>query len=235
MADRPSLLLLPGLLCDDALWAPQVEVLAGQTDIRIADLTRDDTVAAMARRALAGAPERFALAGLSMGGYVALEIMATVPERVERLALLDTSARADTPEQTRRRQGLIALAGRGQFKGVTPRLLPMLIHPARIADEALTRIVMGMAERVGKEAFLRQQQAIMGRPDRRSLLPKIRVPTLVLCGSEDALTPVDLHRELASGIATSRLAIVPDCGHLSTIERPEPVNAAFARWLATSD
>ena len=235
MAGRPSLLLLPGLLCDEALWGPQVAALGDRADIRIADLTQDDSVAAMARRALHGAPERFALAGLSMGGYVALEIMAKAPERVERLALLDTSARADTPEQGRRRRGLIALAGRGQFKGITPRLLPMLIHPARIADEALTGIVIGMAERVGKDAFLRQQQAIMGRPDRRSLLSAIRVPTLVLCGNEDALTPVELHRELASGIATSRLTVVPECGHLSTIERPEAVSAAFARWLATSD
>lgn len=232
MADRPSLLLLPGLLCDGALWSPQVAALAGQIDVQVADLTKDDSVAGMAKRALDGAPERFALAGLSMGGYVALEIMATAPGRVERLALLDTSARADTPEQTRRRQGLIALAGRGQFKGVTPRLLPMLIHPARIEDEALTGVVMGMAERVGKDAFLRQQRAIMGRPDRRSMLARIRVPTLVLCGNEDALTPVELSREMASGIATSRLTIMPDCGHLSTIERPEPVNAALGRWLA---
>ena len=232
MAGRPPLLLLPGLLCDEALWAPQIDALAEQADMRVADLTRDDSVKAMAKRALDAAPGRFALAGLSMGGYVALEIVATAPERVERLALLDTSGRADTPEQLRRRQGLIALAGRGEFKGVTPRLLPLLIHPARIEDEALTGIVMGMAERVGKDAFLRQQRAIMGRPDRRPLLSKIHVPTLVLCGNEDALTPVELSREMAAGIATSRLTLVPDCGHLSTLERPEAVNAALRRWLA---
>jgi pimeloyl-ACP methyl ester carboxylesterase len=232
MADRPVLLLLPGLLCDEALWAGQCQALADVADIRVADLTVDDSVSAMARRVLAGAPDRFALAGLSMGGYVALEIVATAPERVERLALLDTSARADTPEQTRRRQGLIALADRGQFKGVTPRLLPMLIHPDRVGEEPLTSTVMDMAERVGKEAFLRQQRAIMGRPERRPLLPSIHVPTLVLCGDADALTPLELSRELAAGIATSRLAIVPDCGHLSTLERPEAVNAAMRRWLA---
>ena len=232
MAGRPPLLLLPGLLCDEALWAPQIDALAEQADMRVADLTRDDSVKAMAKRALDAAPGRFALAGLSMGGYVALEIVATAPERVERLALLDTSGRADTPEQLRRRQGLIALAGRGEFKGVTPRLLPMLFHPARIQDQALTGIVTGMAERVGKDAFLRQQQAIMGRPDRRPLLSKIQVPTLVLCGSEDALTPVELSREMAAGIANSRLTLVPDCGHLSTLERPESVNVALRRWLA---
>jgi pimeloyl-ACP methyl ester carboxylesterase len=235
MAERPALLLVPGLLCDAALWAPQVEALSDLADCRIADLTQDDSVEAMAERAVAGMPERFAVAGLSMGGYVALAIMAAMPGRVERLALLDTSARADTPEQSRRRRGLIELADRGEFKGVTPRLLPMLIHPARIHDEPLTSVVMAMAERTGKEAFLRQQRAIMGRPDRRPLLPKIHVPTLVLCGAEDALTPVELSRELASSIATGRLVVVPDCGHLSTLERPEPTNAALRRWLQVAE
>lgn len=235
MAERPTLLLLPGLLCDAALWASQIEALADIAECRVADLTRDDSIDAMAERALADMPQRFAVAGLSMGGYVALAIMAAARARIERLALLDTSARADTSEQLRRRKGLIQLAERGQFKGVTPRLLPLLIHPARIQDEALTSVVMGMAERVGKEAFLRQQRAIMGRPDRRPLLAKIHVPTLVLCGSEDAVTPVELSRELASGIATSRLTVVPDCGHLATLERPEAANAALRRWLQVTD
>ncbi|MBM3533437.1 MAG: alpha/beta fold hydrolase [Alphaproteobacteria bacterium] len=231
MAGRPTLLLLPGLLCDAALWAAQVEALSDLADCRIADLTLDDTVEAMAERAIADLPERFVVAGLSMGGYVALAIAAMAPARVERLALLDTSSRADTPEQTRRRRALIKMADIGEFKGVTPRLLPLLIHPARTKDEALTSIVMGMAERVGKNAFLRQQRAIMERPDRRPLLARIHVPTLVLCGNEDAITPVELSRELAASIATSRLVTVPDCGHLSTLERPEQTSVALRRWL----
>jgi pimeloyl-ACP methyl ester carboxylesterase len=235
MAERPTLLLLPGLLCDAALWAPQVEALSDLADCRVADLTRDDSVEAMAARAIADLPERFAVAGLSMGGYVALAIMAMAPERVQRLALLDTSARADTAEQKRRRQALIKMADIGEFKGVTPRLLPLLIHPKRIGDAALTSIVTGMAERVGKEAFLRQQRAIVGRPDRRLLLPRIHVPTLVLCGSEDAVTPVELSRELASSIATGRLVVVPECGHLATLERPEAAGAALRRWLTASE
>jgi pimeloyl-ACP methyl ester carboxylesterase len=234
-ARRPSLVLLPGLLCDAALWAPQIAALADIAEPRVGDVTQDESVAAMAARILAEAPPRFALAGLSMGGYVALEIMATAPERVERLALLDTSARADAPEQTRRRQGLIDLAGRGQFRGVTPRLLPMLIHPSRLEDAALTGVVMEMAERVGKDAFLRQQRAIMGRRDQRGLLPSIQIPTLVACGADDALTPLELSRELAAGIATSRLATIATCGHLSTIERPEQVNDALRRWLQAGD
>ena len=124
--------------------------------------------------------------------------MRQAPERVTRLALLDTQARADTPEATARRRGLIELAQKGEFKGVTSRLLPLLIHPSRLADEHLTGIVRAMAEDTGKEAFLRQQRAIMGRPDSRPSLPAIACPTLVLCGREDALTPLDLHLEMAA-------------------------------------
>jgi pimeloyl-ACP methyl ester carboxylesterase len=198
----------------------------------VADLTLDDSMAAMAQRVLAGAPPRFALAGLSMGGYVAQEIVRRAPERVTRLALLDTSARADTPELTARRRGLIELSQKGQFKGVTPRLLPLLIHPDRLGDEAFTATVMDMAERVGKAGFLRQQTAIMGRPDGRGDLGRIACPTLVLCGRQDALTPPALHEELAALIPGARLVVVEHCGHLSTLERPEEVDEALRRWLA---
>src|SRR5690348_15387521 len=143
--EKIPLLLLPGLLCDAALWRAQVADLADLAECRVVDLTRHDSVAAMAEAALADAPPRFALAGLSMGGYVAHEIMRRAPERVERLALLDTSARADSDEQRARRRGLLALARRGRFRGVTPRLLPLLIHPARLEDAPLVKIVMGMA------------------------------------------------------------------------------------------
>src|SRR5947209_3496293 len=147
---KPSLILLPGLLCDAALWQAQVERFAGRFEITIADLTRDDSLRGMAGRVLAAAPERFALAGLSMGGYVAQEIVREAPGRVTRLALLDTSARPDGPEQVERREALIKLAQTGKFKGVTPRLLPLLIHPDRLDDRALTGTVMTMAERVGQ-------------------------------------------------------------------------------------
>ncbi|MBX6366588.1 MAG: alpha/beta fold hydrolase [Rhodospirillales bacterium] len=227
------LVLLPGLLCDAALWAPQVSALRGLADpIMIGDLTRHDSMAGMAEAVLAEAPPRFALAGLSMGGYCAFEIMRRAPERVTRLALLDTSARPDTDEQRARRRGLIELAEKGEFKGVTPRLLPLLIHPDRLGDEALTATVMGMAERVGKEAFLRQQKAIMGRPDSRPDLARINCPTLVLVGRQDALTPVALHEEMAAGIPGARLVIIEDSGHLATLEKPEAINAALEDWLA---
>lgn len=231
MTRKIPLILLPGLLCDAALWRPQVEGLAAVAEPLIIDLTKDDSFPAMARRALAAAPPNFALAGLSMGGYVAQEIMRQAPDRVEKLALLDTSARADTPEQTARRRGLIELSEKGEFKGVTPRLLPLLIHSARHEDEPLGAIVMGMAERVGKEAFLRQQKAIMGRPDGREDLRRIACPTLVLCGRQDALTPLALHEEIAGLVPGAKMIVVEDCGHLSTLEKPATVTAAMRQWL----
>ena len=161
MAKTP-LVLVPGLLCDDALWKPQIDWLSD-----IAEPTVGDTLQTIRfqtwRRAFDAAPDRFALAGLSMGGYVCMEIMRKAPERVERLALLDTSGRADSAEQNRRRQGLIELAKIGKFKGVTPRLMPLLIHTERQQDTALTTCVIDMASRVGQKGFLRQQTAIMKR------------------------------------------------------------------------
>jgi pimeloyl-ACP methyl ester carboxylesterase len=231
MTEKIPLALLPGLLCDAALWRPQVEALADVAEPWVADLTTQDSIAAMAEAVLAAMPARFALAGLSMGGYVALEIIARAPERVSRLALLDTRFRTDSSEEASRRRGLIELAEKGQFKGVTPRLLPLFIHPARLDDVALTGTVTAMAERVGKEAFVRQQRAILGRRDHSATLATIRVPTLVLCGRQDALTPLADHQAMAAGIANARLVVVEDCGHLSTIERPEAVNAALRRWL----
>jgi pimeloyl-ACP methyl ester carboxylesterase len=232
MINKPSLVLVPGLLCDAALWHGQVEDLADIAQPWVADVTRDDSMTAMARRVLAEAPPgRFALAGLSMGGYVAQAIMREAPERVERLALLDTSAMADTPEQSARRRGLIDLAEKGDFKGVTPRLLPLFVHPDRLSDKNLTDAVMAMTERVGKDAFLRQQRAIMGRPDNRPNLPKIDCPALVLCGRQDQMTPLGWSEEIASLIPGARLAIIEHCGHLTTMERPWETSVALRQWL----
>ncbi|RKQ73316.1 alpha/beta fold hydrolase [Oceanibaculum indicum] len=231
MAEKIPLVLLPGLLCDEKLWAPQVQALADVADCQVADLTRHESVKEMAASALEAAPEKFALAGLSMGGYVAQEIMRQAPARVTRLALLDTSPRADMEEQSVRRRGLIDLAQKGRFKGVTPRLLPLLIHPDRQEDEKLTSIIFAMAEHVGMDGFIRQQKAIMGRPDGRDDLAKIAVPTLVLCGRQDALTPLELHKEMAAGIAGSRLIVIEESGHLPTLERPAEVNMALREWL----
>ncbi len=227
------LVLLPGLLCDRRLFGPQIPALeAGGRRVLVPDLTGEDTIEALAARVLAEAPPGpFALCGLSMGGYVAQEVVRQAPARVARLALLDTRARADTPEETARRRGLIELAERGEFRGVTPRLLPLLVHHDRLADGALAGLVQAMAAGVGKDAFLRQQRAIMARRDYRPLLPAIRVPTLVLCGREDAITPPDMHLEIAAAVPDATLVVVPGCGHLAPLERPTAVAAQLAAWL----
>ncbi|MDB5378734.1 MAG: bioH [Rubritepida sp.] len=229
---RP-LLLLPGLLCDERLWRDCLPALMGIADPRIADLTRDDSVAQMASRALdlVEGEERFALAGLSMGGYVALEVWRQARGRITHLALLDTSARPDTEEQKRRRRALMALSKSGRFKGVTPRLLPSLIHPSRL-QTPLAEEVMEMAARVGHDGFLKQQLAIMGRPDSRPDLPEIDVPTLVACGEEDVLTPPGLHDEMASLIPGARRLGFAGAGHLPTMEVPEVAGAALREWLS---
>ncbi|HLI14117.1 MAG TPA: alpha/beta fold hydrolase [Alphaproteobacteria bacterium] len=232
MAERIPLVLVPGLLCDGALWRHQSEHLGEVAAPMVADVSARDTIAAMAQAVLEQAPPGpFALAGLSMGGYIAFEIMRRAPERVVRLALLDTSARPDTEEQRARRHALIDQCRLGDFKGVTTRLLPLLIHADRLRDEALTGEVMAMSVRVGKEAFLRSQAAIMGRPDSRARLGEIRVPTLVLVGREDVLTPLEVNREMAERIPRAKFVVVEGCGHLSTMERPEAVTAVMRYWL----
>lgn len=228
--DRPPLLFLPGLLCDARLWRDQVAGLADVAAPVVADLTLDSSLSAMAARALAQVPDRFAMAGLSMGGYVALEVMRQAGDRVERLALFDTSARPDTAEAARQRRGLMALARRGAFRGVTPRLLPRLLHPARLAGPLAVE-VMEMAGRVGGDAFLRQQEAILGRPDSQGDLARITVPTLVAVGEADVLTPPELAREIAAGIAGAAFHVLPGCGHLPSMEDPGAVTALLRGWL----
>lgn len=224
-------LLLPGLLCDGELFAHQMEGLADLAHFLVADLTQDDNIPSMARRALADAPPRFALAGLSMGGYVAQEILRQAPGRVTRLCLLDTTYKPDTDEGRTRRLALIEMAKTGNFKGVTPRLLPMLIHPGHMADERITKSVTAMAERVGRDAFIRQQMAIMGRIDGRETLGKVACPSLVICGRQDQLTPPEVSRDMAGFIPAAKLVIVEECGHLAPLEQPQAVSALLRYWL----
>lgn len=227
-----DLVLLPGMLCDRALWQHQIAAFGARAQIVVGDLTRSDTIAGIATDVLVAAPERFALAGMSMGGFVALEIMRQAPERVLRLALIDTSARADTAEQAEvRRQTMRQGKGVGAFKGMTHRQIPRWIHPAHLADAALVETVTAMTARVGRDAFMRQQQAALGRPDSRPDLPRIVCPTLVLCGREDQATPLALHEEMAAAIPDAKLVVVEECGHLSPLEQPQAVNAAMAQWL----
>lgn len=225
------LVFVPGLLCDGRLWEPQIEALGETRETIVADVSRDASIPGMARRILGTSPESFALCGLSMGGYVALEIMRQAPERIERLALLDTSARPDTPEQTEARLELVRLAEEKGLEEIARELLPRLLHPSRLDDERLADTVVGMALSTGVESFERQERAVIARNDTREVLPSIGCPTLALCGREDAITAVELHEELAEAIPGAKLRVVEECGHLSTLERPDEVNAALREWL----
>ncbi|WP_225785240.1 alpha/beta fold hydrolase [Xenophilus sp. Marseille-Q4582] len=225
------LLFLPGLLCDEALWAQQAQTLADVATPQVADLTQDDSVAGMAARALAAAPERFALAALSMGGYVAFEILRQAPERVLRLALFDTSAAPDDEARAARRRASIAFLSHGKFAGVTQQLLPQLVQPRHV-DGPVGQTVRDMAARVGQAAFVRQQTAILGRPDSRPLLAQVRVPTLIGVGDGDRLTPLAEARTMHEGIAHSRLHVFEDCGHLPPLEAPEAASAVLREWLS---
>ena len=233
MAAALPLVLIPGLLCSARLFAPQIAGLWPFGPVTVADHRRDSEMAAIAARILADAPPRFAVAGLSMGGYIAFAILRLAPERVAKLALLDTSARPDTAEQSAAREKFIAMAQAGKLGDVVETLTPRFLHRNRHGDEALKRVVKEMASDTGADSFVRQQKAIMSRPDSRPLLGSIRCPTLVLVGDGDELTPPELAKEICAGISGSRLVVVPDCGHLSSIEKPEAVNAALAEWLST--
>jgi pimeloyl-ACP methyl ester carboxylesterase len=230
---KQGLVFVPGLLCDELMWRPQLTALAAVADCWVADHTRSETMAEVAADVLRDSPfEKFALAGLSMGGYVALEMVRQAEHRVQKLALLDTSARADTPEQSRKRRDFISLAERGRFLGITHILLPMLVHRSHLANQELVSTIKRMAKNTGKDAFIRQERAIISRADSLPLLPRIACPTLVMCGRQDTLIPLARHEEMAARIPGSRLEIVEECGHLSTMERPAETSAALARWLA---
>lgn len=227
------LVLVPGLLCDAALWAPQIAALHEVAQCWVADVTRDDTMEAMAQRVLDEVPfERFALAGLSMGGMISLAMVRAAPHRVQKLALLDTNARPDTPERSRERMTFVARAEKeGGFGTIHRLMMARLVHPARQTEAVLIRAIEAMAERVGVPGYRNQQLAVIGRPDARPGLGAITCPTLVLCGREDILTPLELHEEMAALIPGAELVIVEHCGHMSTLEQPDAVNAALRSWL----
>jgi pimeloyl-ACP methyl ester carboxylesterase len=233
----PPLVLVPGLLCDDAVWEPQRTSLGGhQAEVIVARHGSADTLGRMAEQVLDLAPPRFALAGHSMGGRVALEVYARAPERVLRLALLDTGfeglAAGPAGERERAgRLGLLRIARSAGMRAMGANWTAGMVHPARLGDAPLMEAILGMIARSTPDIFAAQINALLGRPDRTALLGEIRVPTLVLCGHDDAWSPLARHRTLASHIAGSVLVDIPDCGHMSTMERPEQINAALLAWL----
>jgi pimeloyl-ACP methyl ester carboxylesterase len=231
MADALPIVMIPGLLATPRLYAEQIPELWALGPVTVAAHTWDDSMAAIARRILESAPPRFALVGLSMGGYISFEILRIAPHRIVKLALLDTSARPDAPEQTAQRQTQVALARGGRLGEVIDMQFPRLVHPTHQGNESLRRIVRTMAEEVGVEAFARQQQAIMERADSRPGLGNIRCPTLVLVGDGDVLTPPALAAEIAEGIPGARLVTIPASGHISTLEQPRSVTQELVAHL----
>ncbi len=227
------IVFLPGLLCTELLFAPQIAAFADRP-ILIGATRGPDTITDMATATLAAAPDCFALVGLSMGGYVAFEILRQAPNRVSRLALLDTSARADTAEQIAKRETLIDLAERGAFATVPGLLTDALLAPSHRHDHALRVVIRDMAMDVGVRDFIAQERAIMERADSRADLRDIRCPTLVLCGEEDTLTPPPLAHEIADSIPDAKLAFVPNAGHLSTLEEPAMVTSLLRRWVGAT-
>ena len=234
MTSPLSIVLVPGLLCSARLFAEQLPALSAIGTTTIADTTRDASIEDFAQRLLADAPPRFALAGLSMGGYIAFEVMRRAPERVAKLALLDTSARADTPTQILRREALVALAEESGLPAVVEQLFPLYVAPARRDDAALRALVDQMALEIGKAAFAGQEVAIARRHDSRPTLRTIACPTLVLVGEDDQATPPELSAEIADAIPAAQRVTVPACGHLSTLEQPAAVTAALVAWLGTT-
>jgi pimeloyl-ACP methyl ester carboxylesterase len=228
---RPTLVLLPGLLNTRRVYAAQIAALADIADIVIPELTAYDSMTGMAEAVLAAAPDRFALGGFSMGGYVAFEVLRRAPQRVERLALIDTQAGPDMPEATARRRGFIEQTKIGRLHGVQPSLLPSLVHPSRLQDTDVIQPILDMAQEIGAEGFVREQKAIMGRPDSRPMLAGIDMPTVVICGRQDLAIPLLRAEEMATTIPDARLAVLEVCGHMAPLERPAEVSAALRRWL----
>jgi pimeloyl-ACP methyl ester carboxylesterase len=234
---RATLVLVPGLLCDAAVWAEQHATLAGSADLVVADHGALDSLAAMAARLLEFAPARFAIAGHSMGGRVAFEVLRQAPERVSGLALLDTACHPLAPgaagEQERHgRLALLASARRDGMRVMARTWVQGMVHPARLADTALIDSILAMLERKTPDVFAAQIHALLSRPDASGLLEEIRCPTLVLCGAQDSWSLPQGHREMAAAIRGSTLTLIDDCGHMTPMEKPAAVSAALAGWLA---
>lgn len=231
---RKPLLLLPGMMCDGRLFAAQLDGLADLADSVVANIGGAETVGDIAEQVLEAAPwPRFALAGLSMGGIVAMEMLRRAPERVERLALLDTNHRAETSERQALRQPQIERALRGGLRRVLiEEMKPLYLAPQNRDDESILDCVLDMALDLGPVVFARQSAALRSRPDQTETLRGARLPVLLLCGEADGLCPVSRHREMAALLPRARLEILSDAGHLPSLEQPEGTTAALRRWLS---
>jgi pimeloyl-ACP methyl ester carboxylesterase len=225
------IVFVPGLLCTGRIYEHQVQHLGQKHPVLLANHWSHTSMAAMAKSILEIAPEKFALVGTSMGGYVALEIMRKAPQRVAKLILLSTSAKPDTPERSDGRRQLVAAVREHGVRTAIKTMWPNLVHPARHEDLPLLSVFNEMADQLGADAFAHQIDAIIGREDSRPGLARINVPTLVVAGSDDKLITPDNSREIADGITGARLEAVEYCGHMGMIERPETYTRLLGDFL----
>ena len=226
------IVFLPGMMCDARLFGPQIAELSAEYSVMVAPVTRGERTEEIASTLLDELPHRFALAGLSMGGIVAMEILRRAPDRVTRLALMDTNPLAETPTVAAAREPQMVRVRAGRLREVMrDEMKPNYLAPGPYRDQVL-EIVMDMALALGPEVFLRQSRALQRRRDQQSTLRKCKVPTLILCGEHDALCPVKRHTFMAELIPYAELKVLPDAGHLPTLEQAEATTAALRDWIA---
>lgn len=228
------ILLIPGLNCSARVFQYQIPALWRYGPVMVCDHRGHDSVEGLATAILNDAPPRFALAGHSLGGFVAFEILRRCPERVQRVALMGTSAQPTSEPETAVREQRLEIARAGRTTEIPPLHYARNVHPSRQTDDLLRATHRTMTEEVGINGYISQQQAIGSRPDSRADLAKIDCPTLILVGDTDNITPLSHSEEMAREIPGSRLVVIPECGHLLTLEKPEPVNAALQAWCETS-
>jgi pimeloyl-ACP methyl ester carboxylesterase len=236
VSSPPYLLLLPGLACDADVWNHQVKSFAGIATVRVVDYGVSDSIEKMAMVALDSAPERLAVAGHSMGGRVAFEMVRRAPERVVGLAVLDTSYRAFAggeagEREKEKRFSLLEVAQSKGMRAMAEHWMMGIVHPDLIADKSLTSAIVEMMSRKTPEIFAAQIKALLERPDATPVLPTIRCTALVLCGREDVWSPPAGHREIAAMIPNATLAVIEHCGHMAPMERPAEVTAAMTAWF----
>ncbi len=226
-----DLVLIPGLASDAAVWSRTIDALGGSARCVVGDTLQDDSLAGMARRILAAAPPRFVLAGLSMGGMVALEIMRIAPNRVTGLAIVDSNAFPDTPEQADQRRRAVATLRAGVDLRVAGKTgLARLVHPKSAAD--VGNAIVEMSVRVGAATYARQIEAVLNRADQRPVLATIAVPVTIITGADDAMIPVACARAINAAIRGSVLRVIPECGHLPPIEKPRETAALLRTLMA---
>ena len=228
---RPVLYLLPGLLCDAYTFEKQRAALSDEFDTRVLDFFGENSMTSMAEKVLDHAPQAFSVCGFSMGGRVALRMMAMAPHRVQRLCLLDTAATPAEPDEPAKRRQLVELASERGMRALSDVWLPPMLHPDHRGDPAITGPLTDMVCRATPDVFAGQIHALLNRPDATPLLPKIKCPTLVAVGRQDEWATVGQHEEMVAAIPGAKLEIIEDSGHFTPVEQPAALSAALRRWM----